>query len=177
MGLQTRIKMGFFTVSISAPASIPSVWPPPLVTHLVLPQFFPCQLNSSPWMHHPLPPSVLPRPGFTAATLPPVPCQPGGLWVGSKSWEYPTGGRGSVHGNVAAGPLSVHAQDAPLELPGCSFLKAGYPLQQGRSQRLGVRLLVPFCTLASTAGSSKLQALDKQYILLTRSNSITWNND
>lgn len=101
---------------------------------LVLPHFLPCQLNSTPWMHHPLPPSVLPRPGLTAPSPPPVPCQAGRLWEGSKAWEYPTGGRGSAHGSVAAGLLSVHPQDAPLQLQGWSFLKAGYR-QQPRSRQ------------------------------------------
>lgn len=174
--------MDFFTISISAssptcqsaPASIPSVWPPP--PHPVPLPPMPTKLWW--WIHHPLPSSVLPRPGLTAPSNSSTGAMPG--------WEAPSGEQSLGIPHMWQGVSTWQCgRRTPFCPPKeCSFTAARVQLSEGwlppcsrQELKDEAKLLVPFCTLGSTAASSKLQAPDRQSILLTRSNFITWNND
>lgn len=70
----------------------------PLVTNLVLPPFFPCQLNSTPWMHHPLTSASCPGQGSQLQAFPKCHARLGGSereqslgiphrWQGISTWQ------------------------------------------------------------------------------------------
>lgn len=175
--------MVFFTVSISAPsptpqsapASIPSVWPPP-PGHTPGPAPLPpMPTNPTPLDAPPLLPVSWPGQGSQLQLFHWCHARLGGSEWGAKPGNTP---------QVAVVSTWQCGCRTPFYPPtGCSFIAARVQLSEGwlppaaGKNSKAWRLLVPLCTLGSTAGSSKLKAFDRQSILLTRSNSITWNND